>query len=475
MTQPLREKLAADAHRPQYHFLPPANWMNDPNGLIQWQDHYHLFYQHNPNNPAWGPMHWGHAVSQDLVHWTDLPNALAPTPGTADEDGCWSGYAVNHQGTPTLLYTGLRGQIQLPCLATSRDNLLTWQKYAGNPVIASPPPELDVVGFRDHTLWPENGAWYQLIGSGIRDVGGTALLYQSSDLKRWQYLHPITIGDKNETGEMWECPDFFPLGDKHVLIVSPIPLRRALYFVGIYADHHFTPDVHGTVDAGGHFYAPLTMQDENGRRLMWGWLWEGRSEQAQQEAGWAGVMSLPRILSLPPGGSLSQFPVPELAALRNHHFHLANIDLTPGMAPVLADVSGDTLEILAEFEPLDGGVFDAGQTFGLKVRCSPDGAEQTLIVYDGQEVAVDRQRASLDVETHRDRYSGPLQLASGETLTLHVFLDRSVIELFANYRTCLASRIYPSRPDSLGLDLFVRSGRVRLKSLDVWSMASIWA
>ena len=105
--------------------------MNDPNGLIYWKGHYHLFYQYVPNDPPWETKHWGHAVSTDLVHWLDLPVALAPTPGGPDQDGCFSGCAVNHDGVPTLIYTGVRGEHQLPCLATSPDDLITWQKYRG--------------------------------------------------------------------------------------------------------------------------------------------------------------------------------------------------------------------------------------------------------------------------------------------------------------------------------------------------------
>jgi beta-fructofuranosidase len=219
------------------------------------------------------------------------------------------------------------------------------------------------------------------------------------------------------------------------------------------------------------------MEDENGRRLLWGWLWEGRSDQAQQEAGWAGVMSLPRLLSLGSDGLLEQRPVPELSALRGEHVRLAAVDLTPTTADLLAGISGDALEILAEFELANGEAFDSGDVFGLKVRCSPDGTEQTLIVYDHnrQQLAVDRQQSSLDAETHADLFGGPLPLAAGETLKLHIFLDRSVVEVFGNYRTCVASRIYPSRRDSLGVGLFIDSGHVRLKSMDIWSMRSIWS
>ena len=151
----------------------------------------------------------GHAVSDDLVHWRDLPIALAPSPGTVDEYGVFSGCAVDADGVPTVLYTGVRNppgqpRTERPCLATSRDDdLVTWDKHPGNPVIASPPPGLDVVGFRDHGVWREDGTWYQVIGSGIRDVGGTVLLYRSRDLVHWEYVHQVATGDRADTGDIW--------------------------------------------------------------------------------------------------------------------------------------------------------------------------------------------------------------------------------------------------------------------------------
>ena len=120
--------MSTDLHRPIYHFLPPANWMNDPNGLIQWKGQYHLFYQHYPGGAFWSTMHWGTPSAPIWFTGRICRSPCAPTPGSPDEDGCWSGCAVNHHGTPTVIYTGFRGGAQLPCLATSRDDLLTWDK-----------------------------------------------------------------------------------------------------------------------------------------------------------------------------------------------------------------------------------------------------------------------------------------------------------------------------------------------------------
>ena len=223
-----------DHHRPTYHYLPPSNWMNDPNGLIQWRGQYHLFYQYNPNGAFHGTIHWGHAVSDDLVHWRDLPIALAPTPGGPDKDGVYSGCALDHDGVPTLMYTGVRPQVQ--CIARPADpndpDLVAWKKHPGNPVIPDSPEGMEVEGFRDPFVWQEDDGWYCIVGSGIVGTGGNILLYRSQDLVHWEYLHELCRGELAKTGRMWECPNFFPLGDKHVLLISPIPLRKVLYLVG---------------------------------------------------------------------------------------------------------------------------------------------------------------------------------------------------------------------------------------------------
>lgn len=462
-------------HRPQYHFLPEANWMNDPNGLIQWQGQYHMFYQYNPNGAFHGTIHWGHAVSNDLVHWEHLPIALAPTPGGPDQDGCWSGCAVDDGGVPTFIYSGERNHAQRACLATSSDGLLTWDKFPGNPIIPEP-PDLNLVAYRDHSVWREDGLWYQLMGAGIVGTGGTALMYRSADLRQWEYLGPLLTGDVNQheplwTGAMWECPAFFPLGEKHVLLISVWDVGRpcyTAYFLGTYADHRFTPEHLAMLDYGDHhFYAPQTMLDDQGRRIIFGWLPEGRSNEAQLRAGWSGVMSLPRVLSLGADGTLQTAPVVELQTARGAHHHVADIAMTAG--GLVPDVQGAALEILAEID-----LGDAAE-IALKVRCSPDGAEETIIRYDraAGRLSLIRERASLDDTTERTEQGGGLALAPGETLRLHVFLDHSVLEIFANERAVLASRIYPTREDSLGIAILARGGTANLRTLDVWEMQSV--
>ena len=469
--EPLQKRLVADPHRPRCHLMPPANWMNDPNGPVFWNGQYHMFYQYNPNGAFPESMHWGHAVSPDMVHWKHLPTALAPTPGGPDKDGCWSGCAVVAGRVPTIVYTGVFPQVQ--CLARSDDGMMSWRKFVGNPVIAVPPQGMETMGFRDPCVWHEADEWFLGLGSGIKGQGGMVLLYRSTDLIHWDYLHLLCRGRKEEllpgkdpvsTGEMWECPDFFPLAGKHTLLVST--QGAVIYSVGSYVNHYFRPEVQGKADLGGCYYAARSMVDEKRRRILWGWIKEGRSDAAQRAAGWAGVMSLPRVLTLGPDGTLGMAPAPEIEALRGKHLRFENLPIAPGSSPLLKGVRGDSLEIHAEIEP------GASETVGLKVRTAPGGEEETLVTYSriSGRLLVERERSSLSRDVDRGSQGGPFALAPGETLKLHIFLDASVIEIFANDRACLTSRIYPSRPDSLGLGAFARGGKARLKALDVWEM-----
>ncbi|HEX2909758.1 MAG TPA: glycoside hydrolase family 32 protein [Chloroflexia bacterium] len=477
-----RDQLEGDLDRPRYHYLPPANWMNDPNGLIQWKGEYHLFYQYNPYGPIHARIHWGHAVSRDLVHWTDLPVALTPAPDGSDAEGCWSGCAVDNNGVPTLLYTGVHPQVV--CMATGSDDLVSWQSYSGNPVIKGPPLEIaEQTGghFRDPFVWKEeeDGYWYMLMGTKQEGVGGLTLLYCSSNLIHWEYLHPLMAGDLHRqeplwTGTMWECPNFLIFGDRRVLLISiqaaSNELLHTLYFVGDYQDRHFTPRLEGILVYGDYFYAPQVMRDEQGRYLMWGWIREGREQRAVDEAGWAGVMSLPIVISLEPGDNLKLEPAPELTHLRRAHRRYENLEITPGESNFLRGIGGDCLEIVAEFEP------DQLDRFEFKLRCSPNGEEETRLIYrsTGQQIVLDREKSSLNPAVDRAAGTAPVKLEPGETLKLHIFLDRSVVEVFVNYRSCLASRIYPTRGDSLGVNLNGLEGVVKLKSLDIWTIESIW-
>lgn len=458
-------RTTVDFLRPTYHFTPPANWMNDPNGVIQWRGLYHFFYQHNPLEAVWGNMHWGHAVSPDLIHWEHFPIALAPTPDSPDERGCFSGCAV-HNGLPTFIYTGVRGEkyeIQTQCLAVSHDGLLTWEKDPRNPVLSEVPAVAGQTSdFRDPFVWREGDIWYMVLGSRIKDVGGAVFLYRSPNLVDWEYLHPLIVGEQSRNGLFWECPNFFPIGDKWVLLLSSNfgPYVQVLYIIGTYENLHFTPLAEGVLDYG-MIYAPLSLLDDAGRRVLFGWVRETRPDAAMREAGWSGAQSIPRILSLDAHHRLLTTPAPELLAQRGEHYHLPS---AAQHGNTLLPVEGWALDIEAtiQFQP-DG-------LYTLTVGCSADGSEHTDIRYD---VA----RRLLTVESFQkgaviSRHEAAHPLDENESLTLRILLDGSVLEVIANQRTSLTHRLYPESRESSGLRLSYE--RVQIHTLDIWKMASIW-
>lgn len=342
-----RAQFKNDPPRPSYHFLPPDNWMNDPNGLIYWNGRYHLFYQYNPVEPVWGKIHWGHAMSEDLVHWQDMPIALTPTPDSPDENGCWSGCAVDHDGVATILYTGVTGENhenQTVCIATSTDDdLATWEKYPQNPVIAAPPDEFAGCGFRDPYVWKgRDGEWFMVIGAGKKGGGETVLLYRSEDLYNWRYWLPLVVSTA-QNDFIYECPNFFRLGDddKFVLIVSVMELSHVEYFVGLWWGNNFIIEHHGRLGTPP-LYAPLTFKDALGRRLMFGWLQETRSETEMRTAGWSGSMSLPMELTLPDEKHLALTPVENFLsdALPEKYWQFQNV--TADDLPRLQEQIGST-------------------------------------------------------------------------------------------------------------------------------------
>ncbi|MBN2501135.1 MAG: glycoside hydrolase family 32 protein [Anaerolineales bacterium] len=462
---PSRQSLAADPLRPLYHFLPPANWMNDPNGLIQWGDEYHLFYQYNPNGAVWGDIHWGHAVSKDLVNWEDLPIALAPTPGGPDAGGCWTGCAVDNNGTPTLIYTGWKDGVESVCLATSTDNLRTWHKHPNNPVISGPPADHNLIGFRDPYVWRENGQWHMIIGAGTHR-GSKALLYQSSDLIDWEYSHLILLGNTHST--MCECPNLFPLGNHHVLIYSPWQTDDTFYYSGELEKLGLDFNQTGRVDYGTPLFAPQVFQDKDGRWLMFGWLKERRTVEAHTAAGWAGAMSLPRHLTLGPDGSLHSQPVAELQKLRGDQLVLENMSIAADTERPLL-VQGNCLEIKID-------LISEASIGGLKVCCAPDDSEYTLISYNAatNELALDTQHASLSPAAMRERHTYTLPDTGSEPCKLHIFIDRSVIEIFTADGQCLTTRIYPTNPDSLGIKLFAQGDSLYVPRMNFWQLDAIW-
>ena len=309
------ERAAKDPARPQYHFRAPANWMNDPNGPIFHRGYYHMFYQHNPYGDGWGHMHWGHARSKDLVHWEHLPIALWPSEDKGEKH-CFSGCAaLNAKGEPMIFYTSI-GHPKPHCwIALPEDeDLLRWKKFEGNPILTEESPGIPYYDFRDPFVFQHQGRTYMVHGGNLNKAkGGQAVvtLYEAEnpELTKWKY-RSILFQHPDPKVVNIECPLFFAINDKFVLITSPH--RACDYFVGNFdpVAGKFTSEQSGMLDYSDQFYAPNTCVDDKGRRILWGWV-----RGFKDKRGWNGCLSVPRVLSLE-NGRLIQKPAPEVAALR---------------------------------------------------------------------------------------------------------------------------------------------------------------
>ena len=474
----LCRKLRSDPMRPQFHLLPAHNWMNDPNGPIFYRGNYHMFHQYNPEGAIWGNMHWAHATSPDMIHWRHEPIAIAPTPGGYDRYGVFSGSAVLDGDTPTMIYTGvmppatdaeatLRDGVhtwrEVQCLAVSHDNdLHAWQKLA-EPVIAVPPSGMEVNGFRDPFVWREGDSWMLALGSGFKNKGGAVLLYRSPDLRRWIYLHPLLEGTASaqktvnavDNGEMWECPDFFPLGNKHVLLFSTT--GKVHWKVGTYKEQRFSPEKEGVADWGS-YYAAKTMPDRDGNRILWGWIPETRPEAEFNAAGWAGAMALPRVLSLNAANELQMDVLPALEQLRDAPFYA---ERRPHVATqkLLLDtlrIHGLSAEIQIECKA------KPDSSFSLRLQSESGEAFATII----------HSNRSGGAELQVNGIKAPLTGDPTQPVRLHLFLDASVLEVFANRTNAITARVYKIPPGPLRL---VLEGGAELTDLQAWQIRPISA
>ena len=400
-----------------------------------------MFFQYNPNGAYWGDMHWAHAVSPDMVHWRHRPVALSPTPGGPDQDGCFSGSAVINRGVPTFIYTGVAsvpkqqatlsdGQHnfrETQCIATCDQPQLTVWKKDSVPVIAAPPPGLQITGFRDPCPWRLGDWWYLNVGSGVRGKGGIILLYRSRDFHHWEYLHPLVEGemaaeqkpnatDPVDSGEMWECPDFFAIRNKYVLIYST--QRKVFWQSGGLdtASMRFQADQSGALDHGS-FYAPKTQLDKDGNRILWGWIPEARPLEEYRAAGWAGMMSLPRVLDLDSEGKLMMRVLPAVERLRGKQQGSGAVKVIReccGEVECKTSLSNEPFAL--SFNLLEGS---ASSKELIRLEWKPEARKLFL---DGEEIPA----------------VGPGQKAMG----LNAYIDGSVVELFVNSNFACTKRFY---------------------------------
>lgn len=470
--------------------------MNDPNGLVYYKGEYHLFYQYNPQGREWGHMSWGHAISTDMLHWKNLPVAI---PEEAGKFMIYSGSAVvdwhNSSGLCTgsdhrdpscliAIYTAAGAGSQKQNLAYSNDRGRTWMNYAGNPVADLHQPD-----FRDPKVFRYEAEKKWVMVAVLADER-KAVFLDSRDLKKWVLRGTFQTAG-NEKGQ-WECPDLFELAvdgnpkeKKWVLVVNRNPGAPAggtgvEYFVGSFDGEHFVKQGSSAqelwADYGKDFYATNSFSDippKDGRRIWMGWISNWQYANREPTLIWRGAQSLPRTLKLkrfPDGIRLVQSPIAETKGLRRMELlHVTGLSVPEAIrAMQTAKTRGETLEIEAELAP------ENATEIGFRLR--KGGSEQTVlgIAPEKDEVFVDRTRSG-QVSFSPDfpgRFTAHLRQSS--RVSLHVFLDRSSVEVFASEgEVVLTDRIYPSR-GSDGIELYSDGGRGKVISLSIWKLGSVW-
>lgn len=479
-----RQQLAADPYRPAYHFVNPESTLNDPNGLCFWMGRWHLFYQAYP--PEDRRQHWGHAVSDDLVHWRDLPYAIYPNPETK----CYSGAILVEPQRAIAMYHGVGlGNM----VAVSSDPLLlNWEKLGHGAVIPTPPAKTKApYMIYDPCVWKKDGQYYSLSGR-IMPAGPPGktvpaeYLFRSQDLVNWEYVHQFLENDRfSSVGDDGACPNFWPIGDRHILLYFSHH-SGGQYLLGDYdqAKDKFLATSHGNFNFGAVFpggvHAPSATPDGKG-----GVIAIFNINSARPTPGWNQIMSLPRRLTLEGKDGLRIEPAGDLPSLRYDHHHQGPLTLKANKETVLPAVQGNSLEIDFEVAPTPAPML------ALDVLRSPGREEFTRISFyrnrgatyerspSGDKamslVTIDNSCSSILPDTSpRPPESAPVLLAPDEPLRVRVFVDKSVVEVFVNERQCIAMRAYPGRPDSLGVSFRSQGKNVTLKSLDAWQIKSVY-
>ena len=433
---------------PAFHVTGGIGWINDPNGFSLYKDEYHLFFQYYPYDVTWGPMHWGHVKTKDFIRWEYLPAALAPDE-EYDKDGCFSGSAVElPDGEHLLLYTGVRktddgDEYQTQCIAVGDGN--NYQKSPLNPVIdASMLPACSShVDFRDPKIWRDEEGYHAVVANLCTEENGVILLYNSEDAQHWRYIGVLAAGH-GHYGTMWECPDFFSLDQKAVLLHSAHEmLNDGLEFhpgdgtvchIGRYdrEEHRLLEEQVQAIDYGLDFYAPQTVETADGRRIMIGWMQSWASSRVgHPNLPFNGQMTVPRELRIH-NGRLCQWPVRELESFRRNRVSFHGVRVTQWQS--LPGVSGRVLDMMLHIRPVEDEAYHS-----FHVRVAEGGDLYSEISVNLQEGIMRMNRLSSgfphDV-VHVREFPAPVR--KGE-LNLRIIMDKYSLELFAGEGECAAS------------------------------------
>lgn len=431
-----------DSDRPVYHFTPDIGWMNDPNGFSYFNGEYHLFYQYNPYDIKWGPMHWGHAKTRDFVNWDRLPVALAPDDEIKGQ--CFSGTAIADNDKHILVYTVHSNDKEEQTVEIGDG--VNYKAVSDKPVIGIDklPKGFGGVDFRDPKIWKEDNIYY-CIASAKNDRGlGSILLFESKDLLEWNYVG-ILFENDGKYGKMWECPDFFKLGDKYVLVISVMGMQarkrkyfnghQVIYFVGTYdkSSHKFIPNGRGkTFDFGFDFYAPQSLYAD-GRTLSVAWLHDWSNDLTLDDAKWCGQTTFPRELKLE-GNDIYQMPAGELESHYKNKYHTSFI-LNRNKEYIDNDLNSRAARFDFDIENIDADKLilflaanDEYNSF-IKINMKKKTLKFSRRFSGLCKDAIDERKIDIDI-------------CDGQ-LSLSVLVDRFSIEIFVNKgKEVLTSRIY---------------------------------
>ena len=434
----------SDSERPVYHLSPKVGWMNDPNGFSMYDGKYHIFYQYHPYSTQWGPMHWGHAVSSDLLKWEFLPAAIAPDM-PYDKDGCFSGSAIEmDNGKQLLMYTGVervQGEdgrmqdIQIQCLATGDGE--NYEKYEGNPVLTQKdiPAGFSLNDFRDPKIFRNaDGSYGCVLGNRTEDGSGAILLYRSEDGFNWKF-QSILDRSYNEFGRMWECPDMFPLDGQDVIITSPQDMSAlglefhsgngTLALMGRVEEGKFLRDNVQAIDYGLDFYAPQTLETPDGRRIMIAWMqnWD-TTGGCPEGAKWFGQMTTPRELTIC-NDRLIQNPIRELEALRGRRVAYQNVVVSEEVS--LTGVYGRVLDMTVTIKPGDDKGYER-----FRIKFAKGSQHYCSVSYrpNSSTLRMSRTHAGFNRDFVHERKCR-VRSRNGE-IKLRILLDRYSAEVFVN-------------------------------------------
>ena len=456
----LRERVLSDPSRPGYHFVIPEGigMPFDPNGAIYWKGRYHLFYIFQDKRFGKKKDHWGHMSSKDLFHWRHHPTSLL--------EGMYSGNCfINKDGVPTICYHQV-GQGNAMAVALD-DDLNEWKKLDSNPITPKTQEGDEHHGKYkswDPFGWLEGDTYYAIFG------GERPGIVKSPTLGgEWQYVGDLFAHGVEGVSldEDVSCADLFKLGDKDVLLCISHRLG-CRYYLGEWKNEQFYPESHAQMSwVDNSFFAPESLEDDKGRRIMWAWLFDAPEFGVRWEHGWSGTMSLPRVLSLGDDGQLRMDVPEEIEALRYGAFKREDFVLQSDADWAVDGIGGNSLELFIDMESAEAS------EYGVKVCVSPDGQEETSVFYDAVEgkLKVDTRKSGPE-DTPKTVEAAPFRLKDGERLKLRVFVDKSVVEVFANSRQAVMRRIYPSRADSVGVSLFSTGGATKVHALEAWNIAA---